>query len=100
MEFTKEQIAILEDLSGTKYTVKEIAMYFSIPEKELQKEYEDPESLFRYHYDRGILKVKAELDLSRMEAARNGNITAIQILDRRMAQADQENFKNTLLNGD
>ena len=99
MIFSEEQKRIIETLSGTAYTVAMIAQYLDIPPAELQHEFTIPESEFRYHYDRGILLKEAERDISLSENAKNGSITAIQILERRMEKKQMSDFKQKLLHG-
>ncbi|MCX6270502.1 MAG: hypothetical protein NTU44_04640 [Bacteroidetes bacterium] len=99
MNFSEEQKRKIETLAGIAYTVEKIAMYMNIDPFELELEYENPDSEFRYHYDRGILMKEAERELSLSENARNGSITAIQMLERRIDQRKIEDFKQKLLHG-
>ncbi|MHC1707415.1 MAG: hypothetical protein AB9842_07825 [Bacteroidales bacterium] len=99
MTFSEEQKRIIETLSGTSYTVPMIAQYLDIPPAELMHEFAIPESEFRYHYDRGILLKEAERDISLSENAKNGSITAIQILEKHMEKRHLNDFKQKLLHG-
>lgn len=83
MKFTEEQIEEIESLAGLNYTVKQIAMYLDISPVDIQEEFEDPESEFRYHFDRGQLVAQATIDKANLESAKKGNITAIQRYDKK-----------------
>lgn len=78
MKFTDEQIKDIEDLSAINYSVRKIAMYLDIPAGKIYMEYNNPESEFRYHYDRGKLVAQALIDKANLESAKKGNISAIQ----------------------
>jgi hypothetical protein len=84
MEFSPEVKHKIEELAGVGYSVAKIAMYLDIPHEELQQEWEVKESVFHYHYARGMLKKQAELDLSLAEAAKGGSITAVQSIEKRL----------------
>lgn len=86
MKFTDEQIKEIESLAGINYSVKQIAMYFDMDQKELQSEFENTESEFRYHYDRGQLIAQAEIDKATLESAKKGNITAQQRYDKKIRE--------------
>lgn len=86
MKFTDEQIKEIESLAGINYSVKQIAMYFDMDQKELQVEFEIPDSEFRYHYDRGQLIAQAEIDKANLESAKKGNITAQQRYDKKIRE--------------
>jgi len=86
MIFTDEQINEIESLSAVNYTIKQVAMYLNIPLLELRNEYDNPQSKFKYHYDRGQLIAQAQIDMSNLESAKKGNITAQQRYDKRAYQ--------------
>lgn len=96
IEFTAEQIKEIEDLAGMNYTVKQLAMYFDIPYMELQFAYDDPESIFRYSYDRGKLIVSANVDKNTIVSANKGNVTAMQILKKSQKDTIINNLKHEL----
>ena len=82
MNFTNEQTEEIEKLAGLNYTIKQIALYFAIDPNKLQKEFNDSDSTFRYHFDRGRLIAQAEIDMQTLILAKGGNITAMQRLDK------------------
>ena len=79
IELTADNYQDIENLAGTNYTVKQIAMYLNVSHWDLQRAYEDTESEFRYHYDRGKLIVNAKIDTQASDLAQKGNLTAVQI---------------------
>lgn len=70
----------IEHLAGAGYGPEKIAMYLDIPTVKFMREWRNPESLFRFHYDRGCLLVDAEIGVKLAENAKGGNITAVQQL--------------------
>ena len=99
MTFSPEQQKKIEELSGISYTLKQIAMYLEIEPSVIIKEYRNPDSEFRYRYDRGRLIKEAERDMSLSEAAKNGSITAIQQLEAKLEKRKMEDYKDRILNG-
>lgn len=100
MTFTDEQIKEIENLAGINYTVRQIAMYFDISVAMLQREYENPNSLFRYHYDRGRLVSQAKIDMALQTSAEGQNLSAIQQLERTRQNRRFENQRDQLIYGD
>jgi len=86
MKFTDEQIEEIESLAAINYTVKQIAMYLDIPVRDLLSEYENPDSDFCYHFERGRLIALAMIDKANLESAKSGNITAMQRYGKRYDQ--------------
>jgi len=100
MIFTEKQLEELGTLAGLNYTFKQIAMYFDLPLVEILSAYNDLDSDFRYHYDRGQLMASAEIDKSNLDSAKKGNITSQQRYDKRqkeiqLSQAKQRIFGRT-----
>lgn len=89
MNFTEDQIKDIEQLAGLNYTVRQIALYLDVNKYALQHEFENTESVFRYHYNRGQLIAQAEIDKSNLQSAKSGNITA-------MIRYDKKNKENAL----
>lgn len=96
IKFTEEQIKEIEDLAGMNYTVQQLAMYFDIPYIDLQFAYDDPDSDFRYSYDRGKLIVSATVDKNTIISANKGNVTAMQILKKSQKDTIINNLKHEL----
>jgi ABC-type uncharacterized transport system ATPase subunit len=99
MTFTPEQIEEIESLAGINYTIKQMAMYFNIPVKDLQREFENKDSEFRFHYDRGQLVSQATIDMKVYESAKGGNTTAQQQIEKIRAARKFENIRDQLLYG-
>lgn len=83
MNFTDEQHKEIEQLAGLNYNIRQMAMYFEIDTDSLSEEFNNPNSMFRYHYDRGQLLAQAEIDKANLESAKKGNITAMQRYDKK-----------------
>jgi hypothetical protein len=99
MTYTPGQIESIEKLAGLNYTFKQIAMYLDVSFKDLLQEYEDKESAFRYHYDRGKLMSQAEVDKGMLDSAKGGNITAIQQFEKVRQSRHFENIRDQLIYG-
>ncbi len=98
MNLNEDQITELETLSGCNYTLKQVAMYFNLPYKEVMAAYQDEKSTLRYHYDRGKLIVQAQIDIQATSSAQNGNLTAMQRLDKISAQREFINSRDEMIN--
>lgn len=100
MDFTEEQTEIIENLAGLNYTVKQIAMYLDVDHRKLQQEFDDVESTFRYHYNRGKLIAQADIDMKLQDAAKGSNLTAMQQYEKIRIARHFENMRDKLVYGD
>ncbi len=100
MELTTENYEEIEKLASLNYTVRQIAMYLKVSLSELQKEFEDKESKFRYHYQRGKLISQAKIDMKINESAQGGNMTAMQQFEKIRNARHFENMRNQMFDGD
>lgn len=96
MEFTAEQIESIEKLAGLNYTIRQLAMYFDIKPEKLYAEYEDENSEFRYHFDRGRLFNQALVDQKLFDDAKAGNLTATAIYKKTTKANKLANLKQQL----
>ena len=99
MKLSTEQLEEVEKLSGAGYTLKQIAMYLDVPLSVIEVEFHDSESIFRYHYDRGILMVTANNDKTLVDSAKGGSVTAVQMLEKRLRERRLNDFKEKMLHG-
>ena len=99
MELTQEQKQTVEQLAGLNYTVRQIALYLGIDPDTLQREFENLESPFRYHYDRGRLIARASVDMQALESAKGGNITAMQQYEKVRQGRHFENIRDQIIYG-
>jgi len=99
MTFNQEQIETIENLAGLNYTVKKIAMYLDVPVRELQHEFENTDSEFRYHFDRGRLISQADIDQKALESAKGGNMTAMQHFEKIRQARHFENMRDQMIYG-
>ncbi len=93
MELTPAQFKEIEQLAAVNYSVKQIAMYLDVDLKAFQKEFSNPDSKIRYHYDRGLLVTQAEIDKANLKRARDGNLTSIQQWKKDANHQKLENLK-------
>ena len=100
MELSQEQKAEIEDLSGAGFNPKKISMIMNLPWLEIKHWYSEPDSEFRYHYDRGMLLNEAARDKEVNASAKNGSITAIQLLESKLRSRKLDELRERLLNGD
>jgi molybdenum cofactor biosynthesis enzyme len=96
MEFTEEQHLIVENLAGINYTVRQIAMYLDVSVQLLYNEYEDKESEFAYHFDRGKLMASADVDMKLLTSAKDGNLTAAAMFKKAEKESRINNLKTEL----
>ncbi|HBZ67587.1 MAG TPA: hypothetical protein DEO70_12185 [Bacteroidales bacterium] len=96
MEFSPEQLEELENLAGINYTIRQIALYFNVDYKLLLSFYSDEASWFRYHFDRGRLLTQAKVDMSTVQSAQGGNISAQQIFAKRRKEQEYTTLKEQL----
>ena len=96
VELTVEECQQVEELAGINYTVKQIAMYFDIKPNLLQKEFDNLESKFRFHYERGRLISRAKIEKKTMKNAEEGNTTAAQIYTKNIIASRLNNLKHEL----
>ena len=96
MLLTEEQLKEVEELAGCNYTVRQIAMYLDIDTRELYEMYQDNDSEFRYHYDRGQLISHAQVDKKLLNDAKEGNLTATAQFKKLSKQNRLNNLKHEL----
>jgi len=96
MELTEKQIEDIEKLAGCNYTPEKIALYLGIPETEFMQEFADTESKVYYHFNRGLLIANAEMDMTLLESAKKGNITAYQTHKKESFYQKIENSKKRI----
>ena len=100
MPLTPQQLEEVEQLASINYSVHQIAMYLDVEPQQLLLEFNissnDPRyghGQFRYHYDRGQLLAKAEIDKANLKRAKDGNLTSIQQWKKDAIQQNVENLK-------
>lgn len=100
LRLDQESLEKLEDLASAGYSLEKCAMYLDVPKADFMQEYFDLDSFVYYHYQRGILKTEAEgaIQLTKKEA--EGNLTAIQQLDKIRRRQFVENEKKRILYGE
>lgn len=100
MIFTDEQISEIESLAALNYSIPQVGVYLDVSIPLLYAEFDLPDSQFRYHYKRGQLVAQAQIDMSNLESAKKGNITAQQRYDKRARQVKIDQAKERIFRGD
>ena len=96
INLTPETIEEIESLAANNYTVRQVAMFLDIPYNLLQLEFDNIDSEFRYHYDRGRLYVNALVDIKLSSLAQGDNLTAVQIFKKSQKETTLNNLKYEL----
>ena len=96
MEFTDSQKSEIEVLAALNYTIKQIALYLDVPAKDLYKEFENEESEFRYHYERGKLSAQLKIDKANFKLAETGDKFAISRYDKKQKEARSKEARNRI----
>jgi hypothetical protein len=96
MDLNDDQIESIVKLAGCNYTPEKIALFLGIPETEFLQEFADQESKVYYHFNRGLLIANAEMDMSLLDAAKKGNITAYQTHKKESFYQKIENSKKRI----
>ena len=95
IQLTDDQLNELERLAALNYTSTEMAMYFDVSAEDFINDIKNPDSVIKYHIERGKLISKAKEKLSLLDSAEEGNITASQQLNKLRAI---ENFAKSRRN--
>ena len=98
MNFTEEQIQHIEDMAGLGYGFEMIAMYLNIDKNMIKTEFEDENSEFRQHFERGKLVSDVDIEKKLIGLSKEGNIDAIQELNKIKFYRSVENVKKEVKN--
>jgi len=98
IKLCQEEYDDIEKLAGTGYTPDEIAMYLSVDAEEFKRQLAKEDSLVRFHYNRGLLIVNYEISEKLQENARSGNITAVEIFQKRQEAVYVHNLRRKFFN--
>lgn len=102
-ELTDEEFAEIEKLAGMGWNLRKIAMYLGCSYTSFRRLYDNCPDIepgtIRYHYDRGILLVQATVDQQIVDKASEGNLTAIQIYEKKQAENKIRDLKTDILHG-
>lgn len=104
MELSADQIKTVEILAGNQFSPVQIAMIMNLPTSEFvslcEIDENDPDykpGHVKYHYDRGVLIAKAEVDKGTLKRAKDGNQTSIQQYKKDVWQQKIEHEKQKIL---
>ena len=93
---TEETVQELQRLSALGYSLKDMAMYFDYDYQQFKAEADNPDSEIAYNIRRGVLVLKANVDMVTATSAENGNITAVQQLAKSMREKKYNDLLNSL----
>jgi hypothetical protein len=104
MELSADQIKTVEILAGNQFSPGQIAMIMNLSREEFVRLCDinelDPDykaGHVKYHYDRGILIAKAEVDKGTLKRAKDGNQTSIQQFKKDVWQQKIEQEKQKII---
>ena len=104
MELSADQVKTVEILAGNQFSPGQIAMIMNLPKEEFTRLCDlmetDPDykpGHVKFHYDRGILIAKAEVDKGTLKRAKDGNQTSIQQFKKDSWQQKIESEKQKIL---
>ena len=98
LKLSQEEYETIENLAACNYSPKNCAVYLDCDVKEFLYQYNKPESLVRFHYDKGVLNASFEVDNKLLENAKSGNITAAQEIQKAQQLISSENHKMRIYN--
>ena len=97
MQLSDEQYEKIEQLAPLHYTGEQLSVIFDLDPIEFVRDFHDANSQINYHYKRGILMAKSDMDLKLLEEAKAGNITAYQQFQKEQYFNKLENVKQKTL---
>jgi hypothetical protein len=99
---TEEECVDLESLASMGWNAAACARHFRIAESDFLYELEngdDGPGTIRFHFENGRVRIQAMRDIAESNSLASGNVTAIQLYDKRKELADLKKFKEDVLNG-
>lgn len=93
MEFTEEQIAKIVKYASISYDPEKICKILGFNEEEFVIDFHNDDSQLSYHYDRGQLIAKVEIDLKNLQNAKEGDLFAQQVLKNDTRDRKLANYK-------
>lgn len=97
--FPLDKVEDLESLAAIGYTPEKMAMYFDVHPHLFLDEIEREDSQIKYHIAKGILQNEAEEAIETQKAAKGGNATQAQRLDKKRYQLKFEQLKDEIVYG-
>ncbi len=98
LKLSQEQYETIEDLAACNYAPRQMAVYLDCDEAEFMRQYYKPDSLVRFHFNKGVLAANFEVDQKLLENAKTGNITASQEYKKAAEKREFYNQKMRILN--
>lgn len=97
--FPLDKVEELESLAAIGYTPEKMALYFDVTPRLFREEVERENSRIRYHIEKGILQNEADEVIATQQAAKDGNATQAQRLDKRRYQLKFQQLKDEIIYG-
>lgn len=97
--FPLDKVEDLESLAAIGYTPEKMALYFDVSPAVFLEEIEREDSRIKYHIEKGILQNEAEEVIETQKAAKSGNATQAQRLDKRRYQLKFQQLKDDIIYG-
>ena len=99
-QLTDAHLIEIEQLAAVNYSYAEMALYLSMPKKLFVQEAKQKDSAIWEAIQRGYLKTQVDIDNKLAENAAAGNITAVQIYEKRTEAKRVENLKEIIFYGE
>lgn len=93
-QITDAHLIEIEQLAAVNYSYAEMALYLSMPKKLFVQEAKQKDSAIWEAIQRGYLKTQFDIDNKLAENAAAGNITAVQIYEKRTKTKNFQNLKD------
>jgi hypothetical protein len=99
IKLSQEEYEQLEAYSAIGYTPAQIAMCLDVDKIEFERQLMNRDSLIYHHYHKGHLESNFQITNKLLENAKTGNITAVEILQKRQESVYLANLKDRIFNG-
>lgn len=93
-QLTQGILEQIEQLAAVNYSYSEMAIYLSMPKKLFIQEANQKDTSIWTAIQKGRLQTQFDIDNKLAENAAAGNITAVQIYEKRVKTKDFENLKD------
>ncbi|MFB9055064.1 hypothetical protein ACFFVB_18430 [Formosa undariae] len=99
VRLSQEELEQIEDLAACNYLPEKIALYLDVDEVAFMRDWFNPDSLIRTHFNKGVLQAQFEIHQKQLEGAKSGNITSAQIYLNLSELQRTENLKKKIFYG-
>lgn len=99
LKLSQDEYEDIEKYSACGYTPEQIALVLDVDAQEFMRQLQDPNSLVYHHYHKGPLETNFKISDKLRENAESGNITAVEVFQKRQESVTLYNLKRKFLNG-